>query len=216
MSPYARTVVPPLRQALRDLHEDVVWIAGYGLSRCGEAAAPVLNDAMKMADVKVKSDKRAAALRVLSGMGPAAAAAVPLLIESFAATQGEDRPVTWALAAIGPAASDAVAILEQYRTSENPYLADTCYALFCIRGDMSGLKTMAGLLGDKSRPRGSSEWEDVVTFLNALGAKAAPVAPLVRNRLALLDTHPSLRRTIESAFFKRVQEGAESLRLLPR
>ena len=215
VSPYAHTVITPLRQALRDVHEDVRWIAAYGLSRCGEAAAPMLPAAIKMAEGD-NGDRRTVGLRVLCGMGPAAAEAVPLLVKSYAAAQGEDRPVTWTLAAIGPAASSAVTVLEQYRTPKNQFLADTCYALFCIRGEESDLKTMVALLGDKNCPRGSSEWEDVVRFLNALGTKAAPVAPLVRDRLPLLDAEPDLRRQLESTFFPRVEEGGSPLRLLPR
>jgi HEAT repeat protein len=176
VSPYAHTVVPPLRQALRDSHEDVRWIAAFGLSRCGEAAAPALPDAMKMA-TGPSGDQRAAGLRMLCGLGPAAAEAVPHLVKSYAAAKGEDRPVTWTLAAVGPAASDATAVLEMYRTPKNRYLADTCYTLFCIRGDVANLETMVRLLGDKSCPRGASEWRDVVRFLGALGAKAAQVAP---------------------------------------
>ena len=199
ISPYAHTVVPALQQALSDSHEDVRWIAAYGLARCGEAAAPILPDIIKMAN-KPKGDERAIGLRLLSGMGPAAAEAVPLLVNFYTDGKGEDRAVTYALAAIGSAASDAIAVLEKYRNPENSYLADTCYALFCIRGDESDLKIMAGLLGDTSCPRGSSEWEDVGMFLNALGAKAAPVAPLVRDRLSRLDSQPDLKRQLELTF----------------
>ncbi len=215
VSPYAHTVVSPLRQALRDLNGQILMAAAFGLFRCGAAAAQVLLDAMKLVESK-DGYEREAGLRVLSGMGPAAADAVPLLIEAYAAAEGEDSLVARTLAAIGPAASDAVAVLEQYRTPENRFLADTCYALFCIRGEESELKTMAGLLGDKGRPRGYSEWRDAARFLNALGAEAALVAPLVRDRLPLLDSEPSLRRELELTFFRRVEEGGRPLRLLPR
>ena len=211
VSPYAHMVVAPLRQALRDSYLDIARVAAYGLSRCGEVAAPALPDAMRLV-----AGKPTAAMRVLAGMGPAAAAAVPLLIKSYAAAEGKDRAITWTLAAIGPAASDAVTVLEQYRTPENPHLADTCYALFCIRGEESDLKTMAGQLGDKSRPGGSSEWQDVIRFLNALGARAAPVVPLVLERLRLLDSEPDLKRQLESILLQRVKKGESPLRLLPR
>jgi nucleoside-diphosphate-sugar epimerase len=46
----------------------------------------------------------------------AACAAVPLLVESYAAAKGEDLAVNLALAAIGPVASEAIPSLEQYRT----------------------------------------------------------------------------------------------------
>ena len=146
---------------------------------------------------------------------PAAGAAVPLLVESYAAAKGEDLAVNLALAAIGPVASEAIPSLEQYRTPENPNLGDTCYALFCIRGEESDLDTMVGLLGDTNCPRGSAAWADVVRFLNTLGAKAAPAASLVRDRLPLLNPELDLKRQLESTFFRKVEDGESSLRLLP-
>ena len=49
------------------------------------------------------------------------------------------EPETYALLLLGRlqdpgTPSKAVPALEKYRTPENPYLADTCYALYCIRG----------------------------------------------------------------------------------
>ena len=213
VSPHAHTVVPALQQALGDSHEDVRWIAAYGLARCAEAAAPILPDVMEMAK-KPAGDERGIGLRLLSGMGPAAADAVPFLVKSYAESKGEDRPVTYALAAIGPAASGAIAVLEKYRTPKNPYLANTCYALFSIRGDESDLKTMVDLLGEASCPRGSEEWEDVITLLNALGGEAAPVAPLVQDRLSLLDSKPNLKRQLELVLSQRIKAGGSPFRLL--
>ena len=215
VSPHAHTVVPALRQALGDSHPDVVWIAGMGLSRCGQAAAPALPDAMKLFTGK-PDDASVAAMRALAGMGPAAASAVPLLIKSYEDAEGKDQGIAWTLAAIGPAASDAVTVLEQYRTPENPHLADTCYALFCIRGQRSDLKTMVELLGDENRPRGDSEWRDVIRFLHALGAQAAPVAPLAKERLPFLDSKPELKRQLKSILLERLKKGESPLRLLPR
>ena len=170
---------------------------------------------MKMAK-QPKGDQRSIGLRLLSGMGPAAADAVPLLVKSYDDAKGEDRPVTFALAAIGPAASEAVAVLEKYRTPQNAYLADTCYALFSIRGDPSDLKTMVDLLGNTSCPRGAQEWEDAITLLSALGSKAAPVASLVRDRLKLLDSKPNLKRQLESVLSQRIEAGGSPVRLLAR
>ncbi len=195
VSPYAQTVVPPLRQALRDVHQDVVWIAAYGLSRCGEAGAPTLRDAMKMA--QETSDNRAAGLRVLCGMGPAAAAAVPLLVESYTAAKGEDRPVTWTLAAIGPAAKSAIPALEKYAAKEEsgPNRADSYYALFCIRNEVSDLRKMVELLKDADEDPEMKK--RVVKLLNELGAKAAPVADEVR-------------QMVESGKFSDWEEDLES------
>jgi len=214
VSPYAQTVVSPLRRALGDSNFEVVRAAAHGLFYCGKAAAPALPDAMKMLGSE-DAKRRDASLWVLSGMGSAAADAVPRLVELYAAAKGNEFLVARTLAAIGPEASNAVVVLEQSRTPENPYLADTCYALFCIRGHESDLKMMAGLLGDKSRPRGPKEWQDAAKLLIALGAKASPAAGLVRDRLPLLASESSLRRNIESLFLKRVEESAKPLRLMP-
>ncbi len=149
-------------------------------------------------------------------MGPAAAAAVPRLVELYAAVKGQERRVTLTLAAIGPKASEAIAVLEQYRTPENKYLAYACYALFCIRGDESDLRTLAELLGDKSGPHADQKWKDAGRFLIALGGKASPVAGLVRDRLPLLASNPELKRNLESLFFKRVEQNTKPLRLTLR
>ena len=212
LSLYARTVVAPLRQALRDGDRSVVQMAALGLFLSGEAGAPALPDAMALL-----GPHKEFGLRVLSGIGPGAASAVPVLVKMYEESKGGgDWLTARTLAAIGPAASEAVPILEEYLTPENWYLADACYALYCIRGGESELKTLAEIVGEKSRPRGGAEWRAAARFLSALGSEAASVVPLVRERLPLLDTDPSLRRYIEDVFFKRVEEGAPPLRLLLR
>ena len=211
----ARALVAPLRQALRDRDESVVRLAALGLFLCGEAAAPALPDAMALLGTH-----KAFGLQVLSGMGPGAVSAVPALVKAYEESEGKENLIARTLAAIGPAASEAVPVLEKYRTPGNRFLADACYALYCIRGGESELVTLGELVGDDTRPRGyagrSGEWQDAARFLSALGGEAASVVPLVRERLPLLDSEPSLRRYIEQVFFKRVEEGALPLRLLLR
>ena len=219
VSRYAQTVVAPLRQALRDSTPGIVEAAAHGLFCCGGAAAPALPDAMEMIGRK-DGQGRAAGLQVLSGMGPAAAAAGPHLIELYAAAKGEARDIALTLAAIGPAASDAVAALQQYRTPENPFLVDTCYALFCIRGGEAELQTMAKIIGDTDVPRGneSGQWRDAVRYLVALGAKASPVVPLVRERMQLPSVEeecPAIHRRM-TLTLTGVEQGREPLRLTPR
>ena len=53
-------------------------------------------------------------------------------------------------------------------------------------------------------------------FLSALGGRAAPVAPLVKERLDLLESESALQRYIEDVFLKRVELDAPALRLLPQ
>ena len=220
VSAHAGVLVPPLRSGLRDPDRAVAKLSSLGLFRCGGAAAPALSDAMDMVRLKGDGktyddgDRKEFGMRVLSGMGPAAASAVPALIEVYEKAKGGNYIVARTLAAIGPAAAEAIPVLEKYRTPENSYLADAWYALYCIRGDPSDLAAMAKLIGDESRP--VSDWYAAVRFLTALGAEAASVMPVVKERLALLDSEPSLRRNITSVLFERVDEGAKPLRLLLR
>ena len=225
VSPRARELVEPLRQALKSGDYQVIKLASLGLFRCGEAATPALPEAMSLLglddDGRPRDDGslRGFGLRVLAGIGPeAAASAVPILTKAYEQSEGKAYLIARTLAAIGPAASTAVPVLEKYRTPENAYLADVCYALYCIRGGEAELRTMAQLIGDKDCPRGheSGQWRAAVRFLKALGADAAPVAPLVRQRVALLENAPSMRRNIEMEFFPRVEAGAKPLRLTPR
>ena len=220
LSAYAGVLVPPLRHALRDEDHQVVKLASLGLFLCGDAAATALPDAIGLLglgdDGRPRDDgsMREFGLRVLSGMGPGAATAVPMLTRAYEESKGRNYLIARTLAAIGPAAAEAVPVLQMYRTPENTYLADTWYALYCIRGDPSDLTAMAELIGDKSRP--VSDWYAAVRFLAALGAEAAPVVPLVTERLGLLDSEPTLRRKIETEFVKRAQGDAKPLRLLLR
>ena len=153
-------------------------------------------------------------MRIITGLGAEAVSTMPMLIKKHDATKGGDDFVIRALAAIGPAAADAVAVLEKYRTPESSRLADTCYALFCIRGDEADLKTLADILVDEKRPYPARR--NAARYLIALGGKAAPVADIVRENLAKLKPVHRIDYRIRKSFFARVDEGAPPLRLLPR
>ena len=106
--------------------------------------------------------------------------------------------------------------LKKYRTLGNPYLADVCYALYCIRGDEKDLTMLVDMIGQENLPHGGGEWQAAARFLGALGGKAAPVAERLRERLSLLDKESTLRQQIEEIYLKRMTENAKPLRLLPR
>jgi hypothetical protein len=115
---------------------------------------------------------------------------------------------------MGPTASDAVAVLEKHRTPDSAALADTCYALFCIRGDEADLKTLADILVSDRYPR--ADRAAAARYLIALGGKAAPVAEYVRQNMPLPDSIARLDLAIRDNFFTRVEQNAPALRLLPR
>lgn len=227
VSPHVQALVPLLRQALSDYPQSpnsrIVMAASLGLFCCGEAGRAALADANALLE-RVKTFKtvarreadmsREGALRILAGLGTAAATAVPRLIEMHDAAQGRDILVARALAAIGPAASDAVAVLEKHQAPDSSSLADTCYALFCIRGDEADLKAIADILFDESRPY--ADRRAAARYLIALGGKAAPVAGFVRENLPKLQSVLRLDRRIRESFFTRAGQGAPPLRLLPR
>jgi HEAT repeat protein len=211
VSPRAPEFVPLLRQALADRFPQVADAAAFGLFYCGSAASEALPFA-----IEVLEKQNDVATKIIAGLGPAAASAVPALLKRVEAAKGQDPYNCQALAAIGPAAAAAVSLLETYRTPDNPYLADVCYALFCIRGEEKDLTTLVEMIGQENLPAGSGEWQAAARFLGALGGKAAPVAERLRQRLSLLDREPTVRQQIEKTGLKRITENAAPLRLLPR
>ena len=211
-SPHGKVVAPALRRVLGDDSKSILMAAGFGLFCCGADAAPALPEAMALLQ-NDDGTAREAGMRVLCGIGPGAAAAVPRLVELYVAATGSEPIVARTLAAIGPAAADALAALEKYANPENRYLADTYYALSCIRGDAADFEKLARMLEEKQSPQAEAERTNAARFLNALGAAAASVAPLVRDKLTI---DPKLKKGLEAAFLKKVEEGEGPIRLLPR
>ena len=113
--------------------------------------------------------------------------------------------VALALAAIGPAAAQAIPALENASPS-----IDTNYALFCIRGEASELERMVAPLG---YPQLKKVYTTAMRRLNALGAKAKPVAGRIRR---LLESQPfdDFTRSGLEAFLERVKNDTGAVRLL--
>ena len=173
-SRWASIIVEPLAVAFQDDYARLSSEAAEILAVMGPLAKPVVSHAIRMLD-DPSSTRRGSALVLISGLGPAAAQAVPKLTELNKNTPGDERFI-YALAAIGPAAAPAVPALEAYAAKSNPgvRLVDTYYALVCIRGDVSDLRKMIDLL--KNPQVNAATKNRVVKLLDQLGTKAEPLA----------------------------------------
>ena len=143
-------------------------------------------------------------MRLITCLGPDAAQAVPKLIEMHE-TKPWDAGQMNALAAIGPAASAAVPALEEYARKEDPGpdQAASYYALFCIRGEVGDLRAMVRLLKDTQV--NAQTKDQVVKFLNQLGARAEPVADEVR-QMVKSGEFPDREAALQS-FLEKVKKG---------
>ncbi len=180
-SEWAAIVAEPLMVAYRDDNASLSYLAAGMLSVIGGFARPALPEAITMLD-DPSHTRQSAAIGLITGLGPDAAATVPKLIEMHK-NKSEDIRYINALAAIGPAAKSAIPALEEYAAKEDsgPNRADSYYALFCIRNEISDLRKMVELLKDANENTDTKK--HVVKLLNQLGAKAAPVGDEVNQML---------------------------------
>ncbi len=213
VSPRAAELVPLLRKALADTFPQVSDAAAFGLYYCGPASIDALPYAIEAVEKKSNVE---ASTKIIAGLGPKAAPAVPALIKQIDAAKGNDPYNCQAIASIGEAASEAIPTLEKYKTWDNPYLADVLYALICIRGDQKDLEMLVDMMGKENLPQGPWQWHIAGKFLGALGGKAAPVAGQLREKLPLLGKEPTLKQQMETLYLPRITRNAKPLRLLPR
>ena len=204
-SRHAALVVEPLTAALHDDCDEIVSRVANVLAAMGSLAGPALPEALKMLDAASPSGtQRSAAVRVITGLGPAAAEAVPRLIEMHKNKRWGAEQLN-ALAAIGPAASAAVPALVEYAAKEAPghKQATAYYALFCVRGELPDLRKMVEPLKDTQVSDRAKEY--VVKFLNRLGAKAEAVAEEIRGMLE----SEAVAKWAEDlqAFLEKVEKG---------
>ena len=112
------------------------------------------------------------------------------------------------------ARSWAVPVLEMYANhDENLHPDATFYALYCIRGDPSDLHKMVDLLETEEKYYGIKG--GVISYLKALGVKAAPVADQVRK---LLDSEEPLVMKYKKelmSFLDKVEQGEGPTVVLP-
>ena len=182
-SAHASLVIDPLIAGLRDNDEEIVLRAAGMLSVMGAMARPALPQAIRLLDDPAPVP-REAATTLISGLGADAAQAAPKLVLLYKKKPGTTMLIK-ALAAIGPAASAAVPTLEKYaaKTTPGSKVADSYYALFCIRGQISDLQKMVELLKDQ-RVNARTK-KNIVALIEKLGAKAEPVIDEMRRIVAL-------------------------------
>src|SRR5512144_2917898 len=113
----SRRMLGPLAAAVLRLAPSA-WAQGAGSAKEPESDGRKLSE--WVADLKAQAPQtRNAAAYEISGMGPAAAPAVPALIEALSDPEATVRfPVTVALGEIGPAAKAAVPKLKQMMDEE--------------------------------------------------------------------------------------------------
>ena len=219
---HASKLVPVFRRAISDPSVPLTLAGAYGLFFCGEASAPLLDEAVAIFIDKqrVRRDSgtgREAALRIMAGAGPRSAANASVmekLIKTCDESKGRDMLVALTLAAMGPAAAEAIPVLEKHATPGNSELAASHYALFSLRGDVKDLQAIAEIMFDKDHPY--ADRRAAARFLIALGGKAAPVADYVREHLPDMDVDLRFKYKLQESFFQRVDQNAPALRLLQR
>ena len=171
--------------------------AAWALFEMGPKAAPATRP---LAGALDDPEVRIPALRALE-----AAVAQPLVAAFRDDVPDVSSHAEEMLAAIGPAESAAIPALEKYAQKENPGpMQATSYSvLFRIRGQVSDLQKMIGLLHDAQV---KADMKDhVVKILNQLGARAAPVADQVRQMLES-GKAPDRKRGLR-AFLDKVAKG---------
>jgi HEAT repeat protein len=210
----ARAAVEPLRLALMDPFEPVVMAAGEQLANFGAYAKPALPEAIALLEREPNHPEVAywvAGLRVIAGAGAEGKDALPKVLERYERAKGQAFREAATLAAMGPAAAEAIPVIEKYATPDNRYLADVYYALFCIRGQTHDLEQMVELLTRTDLVGGRRQKRHVVRFLNALGVKAASAADLVRELLKKDAPHKDGLR----AYLQKVEKAEGPFVLLP-
>jgi hypothetical protein len=181
-TPHAALVAEPLRKAYDDDFEPLACEAGEMLAALEQWAAPAVPEAIARLE-HPSYLRRISGLGFLTSLGPFAAPAVPKLIELHR-EQPKYAPYIDLFAAIGPAATAAIPVLEQYAAKHKggPEEATAYYTLECIRGEQSDLRKLVALL---QAADGNTDTKDrVVMLLNKLGANADAVTDEIRQMVA--------------------------------
>ena len=211
-SPAAAAVIGPLRTALKDESSEVSYAAGQMISRLGPVSLAALPEAIDLLD-HPKGGRRGAAFTLVANLGPDAAAAVPKLIEIIDAKKGNTTAELTCLAAIGPAAIEAVPTLEKWAGDEaqNNQRGRVHYALYCIRGDTRDVVRIVGIMNERDMP----DWvvQHYLGLLKALGAKVAPAADEIRQLIAS-GKYAKYNESFEQ-FLRNVEQGAAPKRMMP-
>ena len=175
----ASQVVAPLASALFDERASLVKMAAELLAALGPRAQPAIPRAIAMLR-DTDPTRRAAALGLITDLGPLAPAAVPTLLEL---QDSWDASHLRALAAIGPAARVASGALEQHAQTHNGSdRVEALHALCWIRGAEADLPALLQLL-NPTRSNDATR-QHVLACLTQLGVRASGAAEPVRTMLA--------------------------------
>jgi len=208
--PETTPAVESLRLILQDEYPAAAYMAGKALACFGTAASAALPEAIEMLDSQDWSYWWAG-MKIIAASGPKAAPAVPKLTKRYESKNGGSYEAK-TLAAIGPAAKEAIPVLEKFATKDENYPVSAYYALYCIRGNKSDLFKLVDVL-KSSKKEMASQKPAVISYLAALGVKAAPAADVVRE---IMKTDKSLAENGGlKLFIERVEKGEGPAILLP-
>ncbi|MFC1509567.1 HEAT repeat domain-containing protein [Candidatus Omnitrophota bacterium] len=209
-APETISSVEPLRLILLDEYPAAAHMAGKALACYGTAAAAALPEAMEVLDSE-DWNYWWAGMKIIAAAGPKAAPAVPKLIERYESNNGGVYEAK-TLAAIGPAAKEAIPVLEKFATKDENYPVSAYYALYCIRGNKSDLFKLVDVL-KSTKADLASQKTSAISYLAALGVKAAPAADAVRD---IMKTDTSLAENEGlQLFLERVENNQGPAIVLP-
>ncbi|HCN07833.1 MAG TPA: hypothetical protein DIT01_07850 [Lentisphaeria bacterium] len=177
-SNHATAIVEPLAIALEDTHPDITRRVAEMLGVMGPLAKPAMPAVARALDNSAPS-VRQAMLALIKRLGEHAAPVAAKLSELHAENPDKMEIIN-ALAAIGPAATDALPALREYAARTNPNIShtDSYCAIFCITGDAEDLQPMITLL--KNPNVGADTKNHLVKRLEELGIRTAPIADELR------------------------------------
>ena len=138
----------------------------------------------------------------------------PKLIEQIEAKNGAAPGQYIALGAIGPAAREAVPVIEKWLAASPGYSERDRmhFALFYIRGEKRDLDNLVTMMRDNELP----DWKmkHLAIEFDALGAAAAPVVDEVRELMQ--SKYPKLHEgELMDPYYDKVAKGEGPRRMLP-
>ena len=177
-SDHAAAIIEPLAMALEDTHPDITGRVAEMLGVMGPLAKPAMAAIGRALDNPEPSVRRSM-MALIKRLGAHAAPVAPKLSELHAENPDKMEIIN-ALAAIGPAATDALPALREYAARANPNIShtDSYCAIFCITGEAEDLQPMITLL--KNPNVGAATKNHLVDRLRELGRRTAPIADELR------------------------------------
>jgi len=210
--PQMERIAGSLRALLKD---ELFWIAnpaGDALTLMGPAAQPALPDVIELLDRGYDLytwNEPYEMHRIITAIGPGAAAAVPKLMKMVEKRKGIAREEFLALAAIGPGAREVVPLLENSAAdNKNAQRGTAYYALCSIRGSSADLDKLVGYMKEDKGRSG-----ELARYLDAFGVKARAAVEEAREMLKS-DLDGKIKEQLES-FLRKVATGEGPTPVMP-